>query len=318
MNLYNDDCFNIFPEIKDKSVDLILCDLPYGTTKCKWDSILPLEQLWKEYNRIINPEVGNIVLFSSQPFTSILINSNISIFKYCLVWEKSKATGYLNAKKNPMKAHEDICIFYKKHKVFNPQMTISTPYNKGKALRETQVYGKQKEVLVENTSGLRYPRSVLYYKTAESEGTSLHPTQKPVALCEYLIKTYSNPGDLVLDNCMGSGTTGVACFNTNRQFIGIEKEKEYYNMAEKRLEEEKNKYKTRILRYYHKNEKRFIYVKVFYKKEPFVFANVVKSFSKFLDEKLGPGLYDEVIEHGNSILDKPDILFPEEEWLFDE
>ena len=174
---------------------------------------------------------------ASQPFATTLISSNMKMFKYCWIWEKSKATGYLNAKKMPMRAHEDICVFYKKPPTYNPQMWQSTPYNKGKAHRPTEVYGKQTETLVKNDSGLRYPRTVQYFKTAESEGKSQHPTQKPVALMKYLIETYSNKGDIILDNTMGSGTTGVAAMMTGRKFIGMEIDEEYFSIAEKRIRE---------------------------------------------------------------------------------
>ena len=165
--------------------------------------------------------------------TKSIINSD---FKYCLVWEKSKSTGYLNAKKQPMRSHEDIVVFYKKQPTYNPQMTVGKPYDKGKAIRDAIQYGKQtKAVHVKNTEGTRYPRSVLYFKTAEDEG-KLHPTQKPIALYEYLVRTFSNEGDTVLDPCMGSGTTGSASLNTNRDFIGIERDTDYYTIAEKRLQ----------------------------------------------------------------------------------
>lgn len=238
--LYKGDCLNIMMTLPEKSVDMILCDLPYGTTQCKWDTIISFESLWNCYNRVIK-ENGAIVLTAAQPFTSNLICSNIDNFKYTLVWEKSKATGYLNAKKQPMRAHEDICVFYKKPPVYNPQMTSGDPYNKGKALRNTEVYRGQVETLVKNDDGKRYPRSVIYFKTAESEGEVIHPTQKPVSLFEYLIKTYTNEGDIVLDNCIGSGTTAIACIRSGRGFIGIEYEQKYYEMAATRIKEEINK-----------------------------------------------------------------------------
>lgn len=228
------DCFNIFPQIESGSVDMILCDLPYGTTQCKWDSVLPLDKLWKEYNRIIKKN-GAIVLFSSQPFTSILINSNIKNFKYTWVWEKSKATNYLNAKKQPLRASEDICVFYQKQPTYNPQMTEGKPYNKGTALRETEVYGSQVAVEVKS-DGARYPRNVIYFKTAESEGKVVHPTQKPLALLEYLIQTYSNEGEIILDNTAGSFSTAVAATKLNRNWIGIEQEEEYCKIGLERLE----------------------------------------------------------------------------------
>ena len=223
-------------KIPDASIDLVLVDLPYGTTQCKWDEIIPMEDLWREYSRITKDRSA-MVFTASQPFTSVLISSNIKQFKYCWVWEKSKATGYLNAKKMPMRAHEDICVFYKKPPTYNPQMWQSTPYNKGKAHRPTDVYGSQVATLVKNDSGLRYPRTVQYFKTAESEGKVLHPTQKPLALMEYLVKTYSNEADVVLDNAMGSGTTGIAAIKNNRRFIGIELEKKYFDIAKERLKD---------------------------------------------------------------------------------
>lgn len=228
------DCFNIFPQIESGSVDMILCDLPYGTTQCKWDSILPLDKLWKEYNRIIKKN-GAIVLFSSQPFTSVLINSNIKNFKYTWVWEKSKATNYLNAKKQPLRASEDICVFYQKQPTYNPQMTEGKPYNKGTALRETEVYGSQVAVEVKS-DGARYPRNVIYFKTAESEGKVVHPTQKPLALLEYLIQTYSNEGEVILDNTAGSFSTAIAATKLNRNWIGIEQEEKYCKIGLERLE----------------------------------------------------------------------------------
>lgn len=244
IQLYNEDCLYRMKQIKEKSIDLLLVDLPYGTTNCKWDIVLPFEELWQEYNRIVKNN-GAMLFTATQPFTSLLIGSNLKNYKYNLVWEKSKATGYLNAKKQPMRAHEDICVFYRKPPTYNPIMTQGDPYYKGSAHRPTDVYGQQKEVLVENKSGLRYPRSVQYFKTAESEGKVVHPTQKPVSLMEYLIKSYSNEEDTVLDNCMGSGTTGVACIRTNRNFIGIEKDPEYFAIAKERMEDETNKTKQK-------------------------------------------------------------------------
>jgi DNA modification methylase len=238
--IWNIDCLDGMSEIEDNSIDMILCDLPYGTTQCKWDTIIPFEDLWNHYNRIIK-ENGAIVLTSAQPFTSLLVSSNIRDFRYSWVWEKSKATGYLNSKKRPLIAHEDILVFYKKQPTYNPQMVIGKPYNKGKALRTTNVYGKQKETLVENKEGLRYPRTVQYFKTAESEGKVFHPTQKPIELFKYIIKTYTNEGDVVLDNCIGSGTTAIASIATNRNYIGFEKDKEYYKLSLERDENFINK-----------------------------------------------------------------------------
>jgi len=227
------DCLEVMKDIEDKSIDMILCDLPYGTTACKWDTIIPFEPLWEQYKRIIKDN-GAIVLTASQPFTSALVMSNIKMFKYEWVWEKSKATGYLNSKIMPMIAHENILVFGEGKLIYNPQKISGTPYNKGKAHRPTDVYGSQTKTLVKNDDGTRYPRTVQYFITAEREGR-FHPTQKPVALFEYLIKTYTNEGDLVLDNAAGSGTTGVACKNLNRNYILIEKEPEYVEIINKRL-----------------------------------------------------------------------------------
>lgn len=240
IDIYEGDCLEIMSNIADDKIDLLLVDLPYGTTNCKWDIILPFDKLWYHYNRIVK-ENGAMIFTATQPFTSLLINSNLKNFKYNLVWEKSKATGYLNAKKQPMRAHEDICVFYRKQPVYNPIMREGNPYYRGSAHRPTDVYGKQKEVLVENKTGLRHPRSVFYFKTAESEGKVIHPTQKPVSLMEYLIKTFSNEGDTILDSCMGVGTTGIASIRTKRKFIGIEKDKNYFQLARKRIEDETNK-----------------------------------------------------------------------------
>jgi len=228
------DCLEVMKEIPDKSIDMILCDLPYGTTACKWDTIIPFEPLWEQYKRIIKDN-GAIVLTASQPFTSALVMSNPDMFKYALVWDKVKGTGFLNARKQPMRNHEDILVFYKKSPVYNPQKT--TGHTRKKSFRgkhlQTEVYGKMKNDYQYDSTD-RYPRSIQVFST-DTQNSSLHPTQKPVALFEYLIKTYTNEGDLVLDNCAGSGTTGVACKNLNRNFILIEKEQEYIDIIHKRL-----------------------------------------------------------------------------------
>lgn len=236
------DCLQLMKDIPDDSIDMVLCDLPYGTTQCKWDTVIPLDILWIEYNRVCKKNAA-IVLTAAQPFTSNLVMSNPKYFKYNWIWEKSKATGYLNAKKMPMRAHEDVCVFYRKPPTYNPQMVQGEPYNKGKAHRPTDVYGSQVATLVKNDSGLRYPRTVQYFKTAESEGKKsvIHPTQKPLALFEYMIKTYSNEGDLVLDNCIGGGTTAVACINTNRRYIGMELDEEYHKKCLERIKKVKEK-----------------------------------------------------------------------------
>ena len=233
--IYNEDCLEGMKNFEDKSIDMILCDLPYGTTQNKWDSVIPLDELWKEYKRIIKDN-GVIVLTSQGIFTAKLMLSNEKWFKYKLVWVKSKATNFLNAKKQPLRKHEDICVFYNKQPQYNPQMTEGEPYDKG--VRKNQLtgsYGDFNPVHVKS-EGMRYPTDVVYFKTAESEGKVYHPTQKPAALFEYLIKTYTDEGETVLDNCIGSGTTAVACLNTNRNFIGFEKEEKYYNIANERIE----------------------------------------------------------------------------------
>jgi len=226
--IYNIDCLEGMKYIDDKSIDMILCDLPYGTTACKWDTIIPLDVLWREYERIIKDN-GAIVLTASQPFTTMLINSNIKLFKYCWVWEKEQGVNFLMAKKQPLKVHEDICVFYKKQCTYNPQMTMGKPYISGKG-DSGEVTGKVKKIQTKNT-GTRYPKSIIRFNRERG----LHPTQKPVALFKYLIKTYTNESDLVLDNCMGSGTTAIACINTNRNYLGFELNKEYYEIAKNRI-----------------------------------------------------------------------------------
>lgn len=215
------DCLDILPQIPDNSIDMVLCDLPYGTTQNKWDSEIPLDKLWEQYLRITKPNAA-IVLFSQGLFTARLIMSNPDMFKYKITWVKSKPTNFLNAKRQPLRKHEDICVFYKKPPSYNPQMTPGEAYNKG--VRKDQLtgsYGEFKPVEVKS-SGERYPTDVVYFKTAESEGEVWHPTQKPVELARYLIRTYSNPGDTVLDNASGSGSFLVAAAREQRNFIGVE------------------------------------------------------------------------------------------------
>lgn len=222
--------------LTDHSVNAIITDFPYGTLNKRnhWDVVIDYDLFWDQAQRVGIPGMPTVST-AQMPFTAYLISTNYEQFKYTLVWEKSKATGYLNAKKQPLRAHEDIVVFYDRQCVFNPQMTPGKPYNKGCAVRDTLAYGKQeKAVLVKNDTGLRYPRSVLYFVTAESEG-KLHPTQKPLALFEWLVRTYTNENDLVVDPCMGSGTTGIACLNTNRRFIGFEKDPEYFETAKERI-----------------------------------------------------------------------------------
>lgn len=240
IKIINGDMFDngCFPSIGNNEVDAVITDFPYGTLNKRndWDKIIDYKKFWREFYRICK-ESAPLISTAQMPFTAYLISTNYKDFKYTLVWEKSKATGYLNAKKQPMRAHEDIVVFYRKQCTFNPQMVQGKPYNKGCAVRDTMAYGKQeKAVLVKNDSGLRYPRSVQYFVTAESEG-KLHPTQKPVSLFEWLIKTYTNEEETVLDPCMGSATTAIACMNTNRKFIGFEKDKKYFETAKNRIKQ---------------------------------------------------------------------------------
>lgn len=234
-SIYNGDCLELMKDIDDKSIDMILCDLPYGTTKCKWDEAIPFDELWKQYKRIIKDN-GAIVLTSAQPFTTKLINSNLNMFRYCWYWNKNQVTGFPFAKFQPLRCVEDICVFYKKTPTYNPQGLIKLDKPRKQSNNSTRnefVYNKtnlrDKEYITQYTN---YPRQVLNFK-CQREG--LHPTQKPVALFEYLINTYTNEGELVLDNCIGSGTTAVACINTNRNFIGMEKDEKHYCTAIKRI-----------------------------------------------------------------------------------
>ncbi len=216
------DCLEVMKRIPSGTVDMVLCDLPYGTTQNKWDCVIPLNRLWCEYERVLKRK-GVVVLTSQGIFTAKLILSNETLFKYKIVWEKSKPTNFLNAKKQPLRKHEDICVFYRKQPTYNPQMTKGEAYNKG--VRKNQLtgsYGDFNPVEVKS-SGERYPLDVVYFKTAESEGPVYHPTQKPVELGRYLIRTFTNPGDVVLDNACGSGSFLVSAVLEGRQFIGIEK-----------------------------------------------------------------------------------------------
>ena len=232
MNIMNGDCLERMKEIEDGSVDMVLADPPYGTTACKWDSIIPLEPMWGQLKRVIKPN-GAIVMTASQPFTTTLIASNMKMFKYCWVWEKNIASNFAFAKYGVMKFHEDVCVFYKKTPTYNPIMTKGKPNNSvGRGVRKGEATSTANTKLVTNkTDGMKHPKSVIKF----NRQTGLHPTQKPVALMEYLIKTYTNEGETVLDFTMGSGTTGVACKNLNREFIGIEKDLEYFKIAGYRI-----------------------------------------------------------------------------------
>lgn len=237
MKLLKGDCLEIMKDISDKSVDMILCDLPYGTTRCKWDTIIPFEPLWEQYARIIKDN-GAICLFAQEPFASRLRISNLKLYKYDWIWRKPQGVNFLNAKNQPLKDYEIICVFGKKKLLYNPQMTEGKPYISGNG-NVGEVYGGREKVITVN-HGTRYPKSIQEFKMV-SNRDRLHPTQKPVALLEYLIKTYTSEGDIVLDNCMGSGLTGVACINTNRDFIGIELEEKYFNVACQRIKEVETK-----------------------------------------------------------------------------
>lgn len=241
--LYSGDCLELMKNILDKSVDMILTDLPYGTSACKWDSIIPFDRLWKQYERVIK-DSGAIVLFGNQPFTSKLILSNLKLYKYNWIWVKDNATNFLNKKYQPGKISEDICVFgkmatsYSKkgNMIYNPQITDGKPYKTTNNVeRRTNAVIRSTITNVETVNdGTRLPNNILYFKRDKDK---IHPTQKPVALLEYLIQTYTNSGATVLDSCMGSGSTGVACINTNRNFIGIELNQEYFESAQKRIDE---------------------------------------------------------------------------------
>ena len=248
INLMLGDCLERMKEIPDGSVDMILCDLPYGTTACKWDSVIPFEPLWAEYRRVTKRNAA-IVLTASQPFTSALVMSAPDIFKYCWVWEKTRATGHMHAKNKPLKSHEDIAVFSTGTTVHSVQSSIRMQYYPQGTIAVDRVsYRPSREKKGSDVVGsLRpshknsyrqtesnYPRSVLHVPSEHNVG-AFHPTQKPVALMEYLIKTYTNEGETVLDNCMGSGTVGVACKNLNRKFIGIEKDETYFKIAQDRI-----------------------------------------------------------------------------------
>lgn len=232
-NLMLGDCLERMREIPDGSVDMVLCDLPYGTTACKWDVLIPFDKLWEQYRRVCKPS-GAIVLTASQPFTTLLVGSQIGIFRYSWVWEKEQGSNFQHAKRQPLKVHEDICVFYKDQCVYNPQGLQDcniVKSNKGKGGNLGHCSSESvRSTYTQSKTG--YPRSVQKF----SRDRGLHPTQKPVGLCEYLIKTYTQEGEVVLDNTMGSGTTGVACVNTGRNFIGIEKDEGYFNIAKERID----------------------------------------------------------------------------------
>ncbi len=236
INLYQGDCLEIMKEIKDKSIDMILCDLPYGTTACKWDTVIPFEPLWEQYNRIIKDN-GAIVLFGSEPFSSALRMSNLKNYKYDWVWDKKIPSGMSYARFQPMRQTENISVFCNKKTVYNPQMVKrDKPIKKGgnKYSPSAPIQACKEGKDFKKTYDYKNPTNILIFDKIRKG--SLHPTQKPVSLLEYLIKTYTNEGDVVLDNCMGSGSTGVACKNLNRSFIGIELDENYFNIAKERID----------------------------------------------------------------------------------
>lgn len=233
----NGDCLEVMRSLGDKSIDMILCDLPYGTTQNKWDAIIPLDELWAQYERVIKDN-GAIVLFGAQPFTSKLVMSKPNLFRYSLVWEKNKSTGFLNANRMPLRSHEDILVFYKKLPTYHPQKTTghkpANAYTKNTS--DGSNYGRTKKGMSGGGQTDRHPTSVIRFPVMNNDDKGkFHPTQKPVGLYEWLIKTYTNEGNVVLDNCSGAGTLAVACSNTKRSFICIEKDESYYNQSLERI-----------------------------------------------------------------------------------
>ena len=238
--LYNGDCLEIMDKLIEEGVkvDAIITDPPYGTTACKWDSVIPFDEMWKRLNKLIKDN-GAVVLFGSEPFSSALRMSNIKNYKYDWIWNKGRGTDFLNAKRKPLACYEIISIFYSKLPTYNPQYWYSTPYNKRLVKHSNntmQCYGKTGDVITGSLDGKRYPLNIINInKLSNGNKNRVHPTEKPIELMVYLIKTYTNEGDLVLDFTMGGGSTGVACLKTNRDFIGIEKDEKYFNMAKNRM-----------------------------------------------------------------------------------
>lgn len=232
IDIKNGDCLELMPYIPPQSVDMILCDLPYGSTKNKWDTIVPFDKLWEQYNRIITSN-GVIALFCDGLFMANLMLSNTKMWRYNLIWNKNRGCDFLNANVKPLKSHEEIAIFYKKKPVYNKQFWYSTPYAPTKNGSLSDNYGDRKSAWSESKNGERNPLSILSFNR---DASRVHPTQKPVALLEWLIKTYTNEGMTVLDNCMGSGSTAIACINTNRNFIGMELDENYFEIAKERID----------------------------------------------------------------------------------
>ena len=254
IDLKQGDCLEIMKDIPDESIDMVLCDLPDGTTQCSWDIVIPFEPLWKEYKRIIKDN-GAVLLFSAQPFTGELIMSNKKMFRYEIIWKKTQPMGFLNAHKMPMRCHENILVFYKKLPTYNPIMRQvkcrGIGRKRGNSGNAKQYNEFRKDDYEWTETGRRFPLDVIEFSNqngvvyGNNEKATKHPTQKPVPLLEYLIKTYTNEGETVLDNCMGSGSTGVACIHTNRNFIGIELDKKYFQIASERIEKEMEEYELR-------------------------------------------------------------------------
>ena len=240
-DIYQGDCLELMNGIPDNSIDMILCDLPYGTTSCFWDEIIPFNKLWKQYKRIVKSNSA-IVLFGNQPFTTKLINSHFSGFKYTCVWKKSKCGSPFTAKYKPLTKHEDILIFEKNggKTKYNPQMEVGTPYKRSFTPNKINNMKFGVSGVFANNTGTRHPITIFDFPQNWRRQDQIHPTQKPIELFEYLIKTYSDKGDLILDNCIGSGTTAIACINTNRNYIGIELDENYYNIAKNRINEHKS------------------------------------------------------------------------------
>lgn len=240
IKLYQGDCLNIMKKIPDKCINMVLCDLPYGTTNNHWDIIIPFDKLWKQYNRIVKDNAA-ILLFGQGRFSAQLICSNLNNYRYSLIWDKVLTSGFLNANRMPLVKHEDINVFYRNLPTYNPQFTIGEPlHSKGKSYLTKDIinnnYGKFDATSDKRAGSIeKYPTSIITFQKPHPS-KSIHPTQKPIELLEYLIKTYTNESEIVLDNCMGSGSTGVACKKLNRNFIGIEIDKEYFNMAKERIE----------------------------------------------------------------------------------
>ena len=233
INLMQGDCLELMGQIPDGSVDMILCDLPYGTTACKWDSVIPFEPLWAHYKRVIKRN-GAIVLTASQPFTSTLVMSNSKEYKHRWVWDKVKPGSGLNAKFSPLRSVEDVIVFCNETPTYNPQKIVKKHRYEKKNDSNGEAFGGGRVERMHDNKGEGYPKEIITISNAD-QTMRVHPTQKPVALMEYLIRTYTNEGETVMDNCMGSGTTGVACVNTNRNFIGIEQEAKYFAIAEQRI-----------------------------------------------------------------------------------